>query len=115
MPVATEDTDASICRTGLVDPFAPTARVFADAPVNTSPAPVAVPIFGVTSVGELEKTRAPEPVSSVMALIKLALEGVAKNVATPDPSPLMPVEIGRPVALVSVTEVGVPRTGVIKA
>jgi hypothetical protein len=73
-----------------------------------------VPRAGVTSVGDVAKTSAPEPVSSVTALARLALLGVAKNVATPVPRPLTPVEIGRPVAFVSVALVGVPNTGVTK-
>lgn len=71
-----------------------------------------VPRIGVTRVGEVANTACPVPVSSVSAASKLALEGVARNVATPVPRPDTPVEIGRPVALVSVTEVGVPRIGV---
>jgi hypothetical protein len=39
----------------------------------------------------------------------LALVGVAKNVATPVPKPLTPVEIGSPVAFVNVPDDGVPR------
>jgi hypothetical protein len=70
---------------------------------------VGVPNIGVTKVGEVANTKLPVPVSSVTALIKLALEGVAKKVATPVPNPLTPVEIGSPVALVSVAEAGVPR------
>ena len=73
-----------------------------------------VPRFGVTSVGLVANTKAPEPVSSVTALRKLSLEGVAKNVAIPVPKPDTPVEIGRPVAFVKVTLVGVPRTGVTR-
>jgi hypothetical protein len=68
----------------------------------------------VVSLGLVPKTARPEPVSSVRALAKLALEGVARNVATPDPRPETPVEIGRPVALVRVTAEGVPRLGVVK-
>jgi hypothetical protein len=63
-------------------------------------------------VGDVENTALPVPVSSVRALARLADDGVARNVATPVPSPLTPVDIGKPVALVSVTDVGVPRTGV---
>lgn len=37
----------------------------------------------------------------------------ASAVAIPVPSPLTPVLIGKPVALVSVPEVGVPRIGVV--
>ena len=46
-------------------------------------------MFGVTSVGVFANTSAPVPVSSVTAAIKLALEGVLKNVATPVPKPVM--------------------------
>ena len=66
----------------------------------------------MTSVGLVANTNEPLPVSSVIAAAKLAEEGVAKRVATPVPNPLMPVETGSPVALVSVTEEGVPNTGV---
>ena len=45
-----------------------------------------------------------DPLSSVRADARLALEGVAKNVATPVPKPLTPVLIGKPVALVNVTD-----------
>jgi hypothetical protein len=47
-----------------------------------------------------------------MADARFADEGVAKNVATLDPRPETPVEIGRPVAFVSVAAEGVPRLGV---
>jgi hypothetical protein len=73
---------------------------------------VGVPNIGVTKVGDVAKTLAPVPVSSVKAAAKLAELGVAKKVATPVPKPLTPVEIGRPVALVKVPLVGVPRMGV---
>jgi hypothetical protein len=63
-------------------------------------------------VGLVPNTSAPEPVSSVTALARLALEGVARNVATPLPRPDTPVEIGRPVAFVKVAALGVPRFGV---
>jgi hypothetical protein len=51
--------------------------------------------------GDVASTGLPEPVTAL-----------PKPVATPVPNPDTPVEIGRPVPLVSVTEVGVPRTGV---
>lgn len=73
-----------------------------------------VPNRGVTNVGEVANTSAPEPVSSVTAVAKLALEGVAKNVAAPAPSPDTPVLIGSPVQLVKVPLVGVPSKGVTK-
>ena len=44
-----------------------------------------------------------------MADLKFALDGVAKNVATPEPRPDTPVEIGKPVQLESVPDEGVPR------
>ena len=75
---------------------------------------VATPKTGVTRVGVLANTKAPVPVSSVTAVIKLADDGVAKNVATPAPKPETPLEIGRPVQLVRVPEVGVPNNGVVR-
>ena len=45
-------------------------------------------------VGEVPNTAAPDPVSSVKAAAKLALDGVAKNVATFVPKPLTPEDIG---------------------
>ena len=83
-------------------------------PVNVNEVPVAAPITGVTSVGVLANTNAPVPVSSVTALIKFELVGVAKNDAIPVPKPLTPVAIGKPVALVKVTLDGVPKFGVVK-
>ena len=77
-----------------------------------SVADVGVPSMGVTSVGLVANTLAPVPVSSVKAAARFALLGVAKKVATPVPSPATPVLIGKPVALVSVADVGVPRIGV---
>lgn len=67
---------------------------------------------GVERVGPVANTAAPEPVSSVSKAFRLALVGVVKNVAAPVASPETPVEIGRPVALVKVTLLGVPRAGV---
>ena len=72
-------------------------------------------IVGVVIAGEVAKTKLPPvPVSSVIAVFKLAELGVAKKVATLVPSPLTPVDIGNPVQLVSVPLEGVPRTGVTK-
>lgn len=70
---------------------------------------VGVPNIGVTNVGDVANTNDPEPVSSVTANAKLALDGVTKKVATPVPKPLTPVEIGKPVALVKVPDDGVPK------
>lgn len=72
---------------------------------------VATPRTGVVRVGLVAKTRRPDPVSSVTAAARLALEGVARKVATFAPRPETPVEMGRPVQLVRVPEAGVPRTG----
>jgi hypothetical protein len=69
-----------------------------------------VPNAGVTNVGLVANTRAPVPVSSVMAAAKLALEGVARKAATLLPRPLIPVDTGRPVQLVRVPDEGVPST-----
>lgn len=76
----------------------------------------------MTRVGVLANTFAPVPVSSVNAAARFALEGVAKNVATPVPSdvipvppfatgsvPVTPVVKGSPVAFVNVPDAGVPR------
>jgi hypothetical protein len=73
-----------------------------------------VPNAGVTKVGLVANTKAPEPVSSETADRRLADEGVAKKVATPEPKPETPVEIGKPVAFVRVPEAGVPSAGVTK-
>jgi hypothetical protein len=74
-----------------------------------------VPNAGVTRVGDVANTKAPEPVSPVTADAKFALDGVAKKVPTPDPNPSTPVAIGNPVALVKVRADGVPRSGVMSA
>jgi hypothetical protein len=50
-----------------------------------------VPKAGVTSVGLVANTKEPEPVSSVTAAAKFALDGVPRNVATPAPKDVMPV------------------------
>lgn len=48
-----------------------------------------VPKAGVTSVGDVAKTKAPEPVLVVTtAAARFALVGVARNVATPVPRPV---------------------------
>jgi hypothetical protein len=65
-------------------------------------------------VGPVPNTFAPVPVSSVKAAARFADVGVARNVATPVPKPDTPVEIGKPVPLVRVTEDGVPSAGVTR-
>jgi hypothetical protein len=75
---------------------------------------VGVPRRGVTNVGEVANTREPVPVSFVTAEIRLAEDGVARNVAMPAARPDTPVEIGRPVQLVNVPDVGVPSIGVTR-
>jgi hypothetical protein len=67
-----------------------------------SVADVGVPSIGVTSVGLLERTVLPEPVEPVTPVPPLATGSV----------PVTPVVKGRPVALVSVPDVGVPSMGV---
>ena len=71
-----------------------------------------VPSAGVTNVGLVANTNEPEPVSSVTVAARFALEGVVKKVATFVPRPDTPVDIGRPVQLVSVPLEGVPSAGV---
>ena len=65
-----------------------------------------VPRIGVTKVGEVANTNAPEPVSSVTAAAKLALDGVAKKVDTPIPKPVIEPTAG--VIVVFVTPVTWP-------
>ena len=57
-----------------------------------------VPRFGVVSVTLLVADKAPVPFNAV-----------PRAVITPVPAPVRPVEIGRPVAFVSVPLVGVPK------
>jgi hypothetical protein len=93
----------------------PVTPVVKDKPVQFVSVPeVGVPRIGVTKVGEVANTSAPDPVSPVTAVARFALDGVARKVATPAPSPETPVDIGKPVQLVSVPEVGVPSAGVTR-
>lgn len=65
---------------------------------------VAVGAVGVpASAGDVVRTGPPEPVAAL-----------ASPVATPVPRPDTPVEIGKPVAFVSVAAEGVPKFGVVK-
>jgi len=75
---------------------------------------VAAPMLGVVRLGLVANTAEPDPVSSVSAAARFALVGVPRNVVTPVPRPLTPVEIGKPVAFVSVPLTGVPRAGVTR-
>ena len=81
-------------------------------PLKVRLVPVATPRTGVTKVGVVANTAEPVPVSSVNAVLKLVLLGVAKNVATLVPNPLTPVATGKPVQLVKVPLEGVPSAGV---
>ena len=63
---------------------------------------VGVPKTGVTSVGLVERTLLPEPVEVVTPVPPLATGSV----------PVTPVVKGKPVALVNVPDVGVPKMGV---
>ena len=60
-----------------------------------------VPKMGVTKVGEVANTKEPEPVSSVTAVARLALDGVARKVATPVPKPVIDPTAGVAVVLVT--------------
>ncbi len=63
----------------------PVTPVESGSPVQLVRVPlVGVPSAGVTRVGLVAKTRDPLPVSSVTAAAKFALEGVVRNVATPE-------------------------------
>lgn len=71
----------------------------------------AVPtMFGVVTVGEVPKTRAPVPVSSVTVAARFALDAVASHVAILALRPLTPVT--GIVQFVSVPDDGVPSAGV---
>jgi hypothetical protein len=63
---------------------------------------VGVPSNGVTNVGEVDRTTEPVPVEVVTPVPPLATGNV----------PVTPVVKGKPVALVNVAEVGVPKMGV---
>ena len=84
--------------------------------------PVAAPRTGVIKVGEVEKTKLVDVVPVVPAAVKpvmllkqvmLALEQFVPPLAT-GRTPVTPVVSGRPVALVSTPELGVPSAGVTK-
>jgi len=62
----------------------------------------------VVNVGLVAKTSEPVPVSSVAAVARFALDGVAIQVPTPVPRDAMP-EMGRLVALLKLRTEGVPR------
>lgn len=67
------------------------------------------------NVGAALNTRDPLPVEVVAtAVARFAEVGVASHVAIPAPNPVRPA-IGKPVALVRVNALGVPRFGVVKA
>jgi hypothetical protein len=116
-PVSSVTAAARLAELGVARKVAtpvprPDTPVLIGRPVTLVITPEAgVPRAGVTSVGEVANTRAPEPVSSVTAAARLEELGVARKVATPVPRPDTPVLIGRPVALVSTPEVGVPSRG----
>lgn len=95
--------------------MAPTPVVVWYVSVDVVPVPpmTSGTVMLVVNVGAVPNTFAPLPVSSVSAAARLADDGVARNVATFDPSPLTPVLIGSPVQLVSVPLDGVPKTGVV--
>ena len=52
---------------------------------------VGVPKSGVVRLGDVANTSKPEPVSSVMAVARLALDDAPSHVAMPDASDVMPV------------------------
>ena len=96
------------------DPFPRPRKVMAPSPSSAKLTPAEPMMIEVVKVGLVAKARRPDPVSSVTAEARLAEDGVAKKVATPVPKPETPVEMGRPVALVKVPELGVPRAGVTR-
>ena len=120
VPVSSVTADAKFADDGVaknVATFAPKPDTPEEIgrPVQLVRVPeVGVPNNGVVRVGDVANTKSPVPVSSVIADNKLAEDGVAKNVATLAAKPDTPEEIGRPVQLVRVPEVGVPNNGVVR-
>ncbi len=120
LPVSSVTADIRLALEGVAKNVAipvpnPDTPVLIGRPVQLVNVPlVGVPNKGVTKVGEVAKTSAPDPVSFVTAAMRFALDGVAKNVAIPVPNPETPVLIGKPVQLVNVPLTGVPSAGVIK-
>jgi hypothetical protein len=120
LPVSSVTADAKLADEGVAKKVAtfaakPDTPVEIGRPVQLVRVPeVGVPNNGVVRVGDVANTKRPDPVSSVTAVAKLAEDGVAKNVATLAAKPDTPVEIGRPVQLVSVPEDGVPKAGVVR-
>jgi len=120
LPVSSVTADAKLADEGVAKNVAtlaakPDTPVEIGSPVQLVRVPdVGVPNNGVVRVGDVANTKSPEPVSSVTAVAKLADEGVAKNVATLAAKPDTPVEIGSPVQLVRVPDVGVPNNGVVR-
>jgi hypothetical protein len=89
----------------LETPSVPVIPVDSGSPVHEVSVPdVGVPSTGVTRVGEVFKTLAPEPVDVVTPVPPLETPSV----------PVVPVERGRPVHEVSTPAVGVPSAGVVK-
>ena len=92
-PVSSVTADARFADDGVAKNVAtpvprPLTPVLIGNPVAlVSVAADGVPKLGVTSVGEVANTRLPDPVSSVTAAAKLALDGVPSHVATPAPRP----------------------------
>jgi len=92
-PVSSVTADARFADDGVAKNVAtpaprPLTPVLIGNPVAfVSVAEDGVPSAGVTSVGDVAKTNEPEPVSSVTAAAKLALDGVPSHVATPVPRP----------------------------
>jgi hypothetical protein len=111
VPVAPIVTVAGFAVAAFVTVTLSTADAVAEEMRNGLPLPSRIDVTcGVVSDGLVPKTFSPVPVEVVKALRRFALEGVARNVATPVASPLTPVLIGSPVAFVRVTLVGVPNT-----
>jgi hypothetical protein len=89
----------------LETPSVPVTPVDKGRPVQLVSVPeVGVPSNGVTNVGDVFKTLLPEPVLVVTPVPPLETPSV----------PVIPVDKGRPVQLVSVPEVGMPSSGVTK-
>ena len=71
-----------------------------------------VPRAGVTRAGDVAKTSAPDPVSPVTAVAKLADDGVPSQSATPEPKDIMPVPPLETCRVPVVSERAMPRVEV---
>jgi hypothetical protein len=71
--------------------FVPLRLLPVTVPLAAIDVAVAAPSAGVTRVGDVANTSEPDPVSSLTAARRFAVDGVPRKVATPDPRLVKPV------------------------